>query len=96
MDRFNVRSVGRCGYKGESMSYLKFEEVPNFGHKTKKWDVENAQNEAKLGIVFFLPQWRKYVFQTVAEYPFVVFDAGCLQDIVNFLKEQTEQWRNSL
>lgn len=79
------------------MSYLNFIEIPNPSHKTKYWSVQNVQAKTELGKIHFYPQWRKYVFQPVVAYPpSVIFDAGCLQDIADFLKDQTQQWRDGL
>lgn len=75
------------------MSYLKFEEIwPSTARKTKMFRVLNNEGVI-LGGISFTGAWRKYIFHADADRQ---FDAGCLQDIVNFLKEQTEQWRNSL
>jgi hypothetical protein len=76
------------------MSYLKFEEVyPEKARKTKLYRVVNLEGQI-LGGISFSGAWRKYVFNPDSESP--TFDAGCLQDIVDFLKDQTQQWRDSL
>ena len=68
------------------------------GHKTKylvcttmsKW-------RAELGKISFLSAVAEVHISTSCPYtPSVIFDAGCLQDIVDFLKDQTQQWRDSL
>jgi hypothetical protein len=75
------------------MSYLTFTEIPNPTRKTKRWKVENIQYGGQLGIISFNPSWRTYVF---CNSNLIQLDAGCLEEIVNFLKEQTGLWRNSL
>ena len=76
------------------MSYLEFRENdPIAGRKTKTFSVYNKSGEF-LGSVSFSGAWRKYIFNPDSESP--TFDAGCLQDIVDFLKDQTQQWRDSL
>lgn len=75
------------------MSYLKFEELyPSKNRKTKLFRVVNLESQT-LGMIGFSSAWRKYVFNPERESP--TFDAGCLQDIVDFLKDQTQKWRDS-
>jgi hypothetical protein len=74
------------------MSYLEFRENdPIAGRKTKTFSIYNKSGEF-LGSVSFSGAWRKYIFNGTNS----IFDAGCLQDIVDFLKDQTQQWRDSL
>jgi hypothetical protein len=75
------------------MSYLGFQEIPNPTRKTKRWAVHNSQDGPQLGIIVFSGAWRKYVFCSADS---IQFDAGCLDEISNFLKEQTGLWRNNL
>ncbi len=78
----------------ETVSYLKFEEIwPSRVRKTKMFRVTNLEGQI-LGGISFSGAWRKYVFQGGDSTS--MFDAGCLQDIVDFLKEQTQSWRDSL
>jgi hypothetical protein len=78
--------------KSKPVSYITFTEIPNQTRKTKRWNVNNSQDGSQLGVIVFSGAWRKYVFQgAIAQ-----FDAGCLEEIGNFLKEQTGLWRNSL
>jgi hypothetical protein len=95
VDHLDFRRSGRSLHKieyGESMSYLSFTEIPNQTRKTKRWNVSNSQDGSQLGMIVFSGAWRKYVFNTAV----AQFDAGCLDEISNFLKEQTGLWRNSL
>lgn len=78
--------------KAKTVSYLEFYEMANPGHKTRVWNVRSIAS-VPLGTIKFFPAWRKYVFVPVAV---VVLDAVCLQDITEFLKEQTQAWRDSL
>jgi hypothetical protein len=76
------------------MSYLKFEEVfPEQSRKTKLYRVVNQSGQI-LGGISFSGAWRKYVFQT--NDGTIQFDAKCLQDIIDFLNDATQQWRDSL
>jgi hypothetical protein len=74
------------------MSYLSFQEIPNPTRKTKRWGILN-QDGSQLGTVVFSVAWRKYIFLPYVD---TQFDAGCLDEVSNFLKEQTGLWRNSL
>ena len=74
------------------MNYLNFQETPNLNRKTKRWNVSNSQDGSQLGKIVFSGAWRKYVFISIE----AQFDAGCLDEVSNFLKEQTGLWRNSL
>ncbi len=76
-------------------TYLKFVECQNDGRKTKVWMVRNSTNQ-DLAAITFRPQWRRYVLVVKPEYnnP-TYFDASCLEEIVAFLKSETEKWRAS-
>lgn len=77
------------------MSFLLFNEAPvPKGIKTRIWNVRNT-SQMLLGWVKFAPHWRRYVF--IPDYAVQLqFDAGCLKDIVQFLEEQTQAWKDSL
>lgn len=75
----------------EKVKYIKFVEVSNEGKKTKRFNVVNL-SEQKLGVILFNPRWRKYVF---APNEHTIFDSECLNDIIEFLNEETKKWRES-
>lgn len=78
------------------MSYLNFVEQPLSNRKTKKWLVFSASaptNPHHLAVISFYPQWRKYVAAFSGE---AVFDASCLDEISNFLSNESASWRTSL
>lgn len=54
--------------------------------KTKIWMVTSNENEDELGIIEWLPRWRKYCF-----YPSdSVFEEDCLRDIADFIEMKTK------
>lgn len=64
-------------------SFLRFEEVPNDGKKTKKFKVFNNSNDL-LGWIHWRSSWRRYVYGTginVTEY-----DVSCLNEICDFIQ----------
>lgn len=74
-------------------AYIRFAELPHPGRKTKVWEILSRTNDAPLGLVEFLPAWRKYVFSPG---PATIFDTFCLGVIAEFLEKQTKEWRRSL
>lgn len=69
------------------MAFLTFREVPNPGHLTKRWSIHSARNGETLAYIEFRPGWRKYVWGMM---PGVIFDIGCTQEVVQFLKDHAE------
>lgn len=76
------------------MSYLTFIEQPPVpvNRKTKVWHVRSKINDVFLGLVYFKPQWRKYVFESSN----AIFDSTCLVEITEFLRKETTEWRSPL
>lgn len=70
--------------------FIRFEEVPNDGRKTRRWVIENRKYGSELGVIEWYGAWRQYVatFHEVA-----VFSAGCLKDIQEFLARQNADHR---
>ena len=69
--------------------YLKVELLPKpEGRKTDIWSVFNKTDDY-LGSVQWYPQWRQYIFSP--EFSFL--NSTCLDDISEFLKKQTELFR---
>lgn len=62
--------------------FIRFEEVPNDGRKTRRWVIENKKSGAELGVIAWYGAWRQY---TVDFTEGCTFSAGCLKDIQEFL-----------
>ena len=73
--------------------FIRFEEVPNDGRKTRRWVIENKKSGAELGVVSWYGAWRQY---TVVFNEDCVFSGGCLKDIQEFIGEQNANHRKSL
>jgi len=65
------------------MKYLLFEEL-EAKPKTKQFAVKNTSGLI-LGYVKWYAPWRRYCFFT--DYSEIVFDAGCLADIQDFINK---------
>ena len=63
--------------------YLSFKEL-ELKTKTKQFIVQNKLSDFILGHVKWYAPWRKYCFLT---YGSIVFDAGCLANIQDFLNK---------
>jgi hypothetical protein len=74
------------------MSFLSFQETvdTNQEKKTKTWWV--IGHEHRLGYVKWYSPWRRYVF-----FPQEgdLFDAGCLVEISNFLRSETDKQKET-
>jgi hypothetical protein len=74
--------------------HLIFENLPPVpGRVTKHWRIRSAGDQAVLGMVYFWPHWRKYVFTGE---PTALFDSGCLHEIASFLDEQSDLHKRGL
>ena len=73
--------------------YLVFDKHMIHGKKMPMYGVRNKATSDSLGVICFYPAWRKYVFESNAG---VIYDAGCLTDIANFMQEIQTEWRDSL
>ena len=74
------------------MSYIKFtDNGTSPSGKTKRWTVESVAGGPALGTVRWYAPWRKYTFQSTES----VFDSGCLQEITDFVKSETEKHKES-
>lgn len=67
--------------------FIYFVEKANAGRKTKIWACRNRKSEAFLGFVLWHAGWRQYVFQPNQVKAPVIFSAGCLTDIGNFIAQ---------
>ena len=72
--------------------YLIFEKETVKGRKTPIYNVKNKSDEI-LGVIYFYPAWRKYVFQPVP-IDHIIFDTSCLDQIVMKLLEVNWEWKN--
>ena len=61
--------------------------------KTKRWFVTPKEGHSVLGVIAWFPRWRKYTFNVTTFG--AVFEEDCLQDIANFIKEETKKHRES-
>jgi len=53
--------------------------------KTNRWEIRNLSDDSLLAIVAWYAPWRRYV---VTPQPCTLFDAECLEEITDFLREQ--------
>ena len=83
--------------------YIHFEETPNLGKKTSKWECMNSKSKYTLGWVYWYGAWRQYVFEpwvspSTSIYEGEIFNKGCLDDISDFLdqlnKNQRGKWKS--
>ena len=72
--------------------WLKFVRRNDINRKTPLYDIVNSTGD-NLGVIGFYPGWRKFVVEYRAG---CKFDASCSQEIVDFLKSETEKWKASL
>ncbi|MDR2597267.1 MAG: hypothetical protein LBC76_08115 [Treponema sp.] len=68
--------------------YLSFEELYSTT-KTKKFEVRNKIYGGLLGVVKWYAPWRRYCL--FIDLPGLVFDAGCLADIQDFINKLMEE-----
>lgn len=61
------------------IDFLLMEQKP----KTQVWRVETKEDKILLGIIKWLPRWRKYSFFPTEN---TVYENQCLKDIANFLE----------
>ena len=48
------------------------------------WSCRSNANEWQIGQVYWYPRWRRYCYFPTEE---TVYDVGCLEDIVVFIRE---------
>jgi hypothetical protein len=76
--------------------YIHFELLFN-KPKTKIWFVKSNSNNAVLGCVRWFPAWRQYCIFSIRNQDMhidnseIVFNAGCLDDISDFLKQANSE-----
>lgn len=65
--------------------WIRFEEeTPRANIRTRRFVCRNQRSGDELGRVLYFAGWRQYVFEPVCD--LVVFNAGCLRDIAQFLE----------
>jgi len=74
---------GRCEYHQLEYEYLRFDEQPHVG-KTKVFACRNRCSGDRLGTVGWYGAWRQYVYYH--DRSGIVYSAGCLRDIAEFLE----------
>lgn len=68
--------------------YLFVEEKnPARKRKTKIFELCSKSSNVGLGMIYYYPAWRRFVFAPDNE---AMFDPRCLEDIVKFLNEQNK------
>lgn len=70
--------------------HLKLEKRQLEGRKTSVYLVVNKTTNETLAKLVFFPKWRKYVLETNEG---IVFDEGCLKEVISFLKIVQDDWR---
>jgi hypothetical protein len=73
--------------------YMSFNALPS-KNKTKVFEVRNKLYGDLLGQVKWYAPWRKYCYFIDA--PGLVFDAGCLSDIQDFINTLMAEWKEAL
>ena len=73
--------------------YLVFDKYIIPGRKTPIYEVKNKNSLESLGVIYFYPAWRKYVFESN---PKIIYDINCLTDIIIFIQEVQSEWKASL
>jgi len=71
--------------------YINFILMSDTG-KTTIWTIHNNTNDAMLGKIKWYAPWRQYCLHTIDN---VVFNDGCLSDVINFINQLTESRKSS-
>lgn len=79
-------------------AFVTFKKLPRMvNRKTDTWRVDKINSNIKiaeqLGFIRFKGSWRQFVFEPL---PYTDWNYSCLVEIVDFLKEQNEKWRNEI
>ncbi len=91
--RYRIKDVKKVlkssspNFSYETYKYLCFEELAA-KPKTKQFAVKNKSSDSILGYVKWYAPWRRYCF--FIAYSDVVFDAGCLGEIQDFINKLME------
>ena len=72
--------------------YIRFDEVPNPGKKTKIMNVINKSGDYSLGKIHWHCGWRQYVFRPEIE---TIYSHDCMQSIIEEVKRLNVTQRQS-
>jgi hypothetical protein len=72
--------------------YIHFEKTEEIVHSERVWNCCNNRSGKILAKVFYYKPWKEYCF-TQAEQD-VVFNDGCLLDMVDFIRQLNENGRS--
>ncbi len=70
----------------EYIRFVKMEDKPKA--KTPRWVCRNNKSNDELGIIKWFSSWRQYCYFATGP---AVFSKGCLQDIISFISEATNE-----
>jgi len=76
--------------------YIDFIRIPNPSKKTKRWEIHNRKGEI-LGSISWYSPWRQYCIVLDAYNIFgdtIIFSAGCLGYIEDFLEQINKEHKN--
>lgn len=63
--------------------FIKFYKTNRLNNEKPVWEIINKKSEDVLGLIFYNPRWKKYVFTQWSES--IIFDSSCLNDIAKFM-----------
>lgn len=63
--------------------YITITEIEYF-HNKPQYAIKNNKSGSRLGLIFYYPQWRQYVFTQFAQE--VIFNKECLSNIIDFIE----------
>ena len=70
--------------------YLWFYPGKSKSGKTRVIEVTSKSQGYNLGYIKWYGPWRQYVFEVEG----VIFNAGCLRDIINRIETEMREWRD--
>jgi hypothetical protein len=91
-----VTAASPLGYEGVLLrptEYLRFEQVPNPGKKTAKWNVISQRNGDTLGRIEWYGPWRQYAFRPAEG---TIYNYECLFDLQDRIATCNRWHRNIL
>ncbi len=71
--------------------WIEIVEIPHEG-KTKSFNIINKSDDDTIGEIYWYSSWRQYCFYS---YGNMIFSSGCLDFIIDFLKEINTKHRKS-
>lgn len=77
--------------------FIRFDERHTLTYHTRPiWDCVNTRHGDKLGTVSWYQPWRQFVFEPANTYladALLVFSAGCLRDIQDFIEAANREYK---